>query len=95
MAKRSYILCPHTAAGLHTLDALPPGDGQSYICMATAHPGKFQDVSQHADMSPPLPPQLEGLLRRPQRCLHAPNDKEAIKAILEQRYVRGREGREG
>lgn len=42
--------------------------GQSYICYATAHPGKFQSqVSQDADLRPPLPPQLEGLLEREQR----------------------------
>lgn len=84
VAERRYILCPHTAAGVHTLDQVRQ-PGHSYICMATAHPGKFMDVTQFGQMEPQLPPQLEGLLDRPRRCLRAPNDKDAIKAILDQR----------
>merc|ERR1719276_209393 len=81
LANQSYILCPHTAAGIHTLSNIKE-DGQSYICCATAHPGKFQDVSQHAGMQPSLPPQLEGLIGREKRCLRAANDVDAIKAIV-------------
>lgn len=64
--EHSYILCPHSAAGTHTL-RLVQEKGQSYICCATAHPGKFFDVTKYAGMRPALPRQLEGLLEQEKR----------------------------
>jgi threonine synthase len=59
-----YILCPHTATGVRA--AREQGDA---ICLATAHPAKFNEAVQTAiGHSAPIPRSLQGLLERAARC---------------------------
>lgn len=80
---RKYLLCPHSACGLHTLEQVRREE-RSYICFATAHPAKFGEALEETrHMEPRLPPQLEGLLSKPKRCQFSPNNPDSVKAIVE------------
>ena len=64
--KHGYLLCPHSAAGIHTLHTLEKKQvagvvGASHICFATAHPAKFTpSVEDCRPYVPAVPVQLEG-----------------------------------
>ncbi|GAB0147548.1 MULTISPECIES: threonine synthase [Marichromatium] len=74
-----YICCPHTAVGLHAARGMDDA-----ICLATAHPAKFNEaVEQAIGQGAPLPPSLQGLMEREQRCVELPATVEAIKAEIE------------
>ncbi|MGB1026005.1 MAG: threonine synthase, partial [Rhodospirillaceae bacterium] len=50
---------------------------------ATAHPAKFPAVgAQATGIEPALPPFLADLHERPERFDSAPNDLEAVKAVV-------------
>ena len=73
-----YILDPHTAVGVKAAATLP-----SAVCLATAHPAKFGTaVCRAIGHEPALPPQLAGLMDRPNRCAILPAEAEAIKQHL-------------
>lgn len=70
-----YILCPHTAVGVKAGGAMP-----NLICLATAHPAKFNEAIQQAiGREAPLPPVLQGLMDVPTRCVELDADPEIIK----------------
>eukprot|EP00051_Salpingoeca_urceolata_P006755 m.89395 g.89395 ORF g.89395 m.89395 type:complete len:879 (+) comp14972_c1_seq2:155-2791(+) len=87
-AQHRYVVCPHTAAGLHAARLLRPQLG-SIIAFATAHPGKFgdataaQDDPKDADLPPAVPPQLKGILDRKTRCASLPNDLAAVQKFVD------------
>jgi len=62
--REGYILDPHTAVGVHA--------ARSYtdmVCLATAHPAKFNDAVREAiGTEAPSPPCLQGLLEKKTRC---------------------------
>lgn len=60
-----YILCPHTATGVWAARERPDA-----ICLATAHPAKFNEAVQAAiGRTAAAPPSLQGLLEREARCV--------------------------
>ena len=77
-----YLPDPHTATGIHVAQSVRDAS-LPLVCMATAHPAKFDDVIQEA-----LPglevshPALEALKGLPARSTQLPNDREAVKAII-------------
>ena len=83
-ADHTYIADPHTAVGLcvanEHLDETVP-----MVCLATAHPAKFDDVMKTA-----LPevvvshPILEALRDLPTRKHNLGADVEAIKALIQE-----------
>eukprot|EP00043_Microstomoeca_roanoka_P008913 m.85490 g.85490 ORF g.85490 m.85490 type:complete len:883 (+) comp14427_c1_seq1:460-3108(+) len=86
----NYLACPHTATALHTMRVLRREDGQlaslptsNFVCLATAHPGKFGDSDEPSDVPPAMPPQLQGLLSKPRRCEHIDNDIHQLQALME------------
>ncbi len=67
-AASGYILCPHTATGVRA--ALDTGARDAAVCLATAHPAKFNEAVQAAiGCTAPAPPSLQGLLEREARCV--------------------------
>ncbi len=59
-----YILDPHTAIGVRA-----GGDWSDLVCLATAHPAKFnQAVHDAIGCEAPAPPSLRGLMDKPTRC---------------------------
>jgi threonine synthase len=57
------VFCPHTATGIHHREQHPEGHA---ICVATAHPAKFETVVEPLVGQPvPVPPALAELLERP------------------------------
>jgi threonine synthase len=69
------VWCPHTATAVHFREQL---DSDDWIVVATAHPAKFDEVVDPLVGKPiVVPPRLQELLARPNRC-------EEIDANLEQ-----------
>lgn len=59
-----YLLCPHTAVGVRAAEAWPDA-----VCLATAHPAKFNEAVREAvGVDAPPPDCLQGLLEKPTRC---------------------------
>jgi threonine synthase len=63
-AATGYILDPHTAVGVRA------GAGRAdLVCLATAHPAKFNEaVRQAIGREAPAPASLRGLMDKPTRC---------------------------
>jgi threonine synthase len=77
-----YILDPHTAVGVHAA-----GEREDVVCLATAHPAKFNEAVRAAiGIEAPPPPALRGLMERETRSvlLDASEDvvREHIRAVL-------------
>lgn len=76
--KTGYILDPHTAVGVYAAKADP-----NTICLATAHPAKFDAVVQQAIGKPaPVPFALQGLMERQTRCVELDADSAVVKQYL-------------
>jgi threonine synthase len=74
-AATGYILDPHTAVGVRAASGI-----QDCICLATAHPAKFNEaVTAAIGREAPPPASLEGLLDKPTRCAVLDNDVVEIK----------------
>jgi len=77
-AATGYILCPHTATGVYA--ARGQGDA---ICLATAHPAKFNEAVHAAiGREAPAPPSLQGLLERAARCTELDATTAAVKDLI-------------
>ena len=65
-AQHQYMLCPHSAIGVHAAEALAlPG---KQICVLTAHPCKFEDAVRKATgRLPDFPPAVEAMKRMPHK----------------------------
>jgi len=80
--KTGYLLDPHSAVGVNAAMACRR-PGVPVVCLATAHPAKFQAAVERAIGRPPeLPPSLRDLETRPRRCEILPAEVEVV-----QRYV--------
>lgn len=75
-----YTVDPHTAVGIAAAEQSP---FDRVICLATAHPAKFNEaVVRATGAEPDIPGQLRGILDKPFRCEVSTNDPEAVKAII-------------
>jgi threonine synthase len=83
--KTGYLLDPHTAVGVKAaLECV--SDGDTPVCLATAHPAKFGDaVLQATGIVPPFPPSLVGIEKLPARCAVLEADLAAIRAFIEEK----------
>ncbi|MHB1397395.1 MAG: threonine synthase [Trichloromonadaceae bacterium] len=81
-AATGYLLDPHTAVGVKAAQQL--NDGMvPVICLATAHPAKFDAAVQQAiGQKPPVPASLQGIENRRKRCEVVAADSEVIKRYL-------------
>ncbi len=81
-----YLLEPHTACGVHALDASSAERDPSVpeIVLATAHPAKFPDAMEAITGNrPALPPRLANLLSDPERFPVLDNDQAALESYIE------------
>jgi len=73
-----YILDPHTAVGVQAAHKRT-----GMVCLATAHPAKFNDAVCRAIGTPaPPPPCLHGLLERETRCIRLEATEEAVREYI-------------
>ncbi len=90
-AATGYILDPHTAVGVRAAAGRP-----GCVCLATAHPAKFNEaVTAAIGREAPPPPSLQGLMDKQTRCSVLHNDagqlKEHIRTTLAARARAGTE----
>lgn len=81
--KTGYMLDPHTAVGVKA--ALDHSDcGLPLICLATAHPAKFEEAVITATGLPPeKPASLAGIEKLPSRCEILDADLPVVKEFIE------------
>lgn len=76
-----YILDPHGAVAYRALtDDL--NDNETGVFLETAHPIKFDSVSQILDKEIPVPDDIAELARRPRTSIEAENSFDAVKEII-------------
>ena len=76
--REGYILDPHTAIGVRSARGL--GDA---VCLATAHPAKFNEAVREAiGIEAPAPPSLRGLMEKEARCALLDATEEAVRAHI-------------
>ncbi|EXJ14983.1 threonine synthase [Imhoffiella purpurea] len=74
-----YILCPHTAVGVHAARGM-----RDVVCLATAHPAKFAEaVGEAIGLEAAQPPSLQGLMGKECRCIELDATAEAVKGHLQ------------
>lgn len=82
-AETGYTLDPHTAVGVCAVKELQLTD-TPVVCLATAHPAKFdQAVEKAIGSKPQRPSSLDGIEDRPARCSVISAEEAAIKAYVE------------
>lgn len=80
------LLDPHTAVGLAAAQRARRNTATPMIVLATAHPSKFPDaVKEASTVTPELPPHMQDLYTRPERCDTLPADAAAVKAYIQSR----------
>ena len=84
LAATGELLCPHSAVGVKVAQDHP--GTTPMITLATAHPAKFPDAVEAASgIRPALPPRMAGLFDRKERVTRAPNDLNALQALIRER----------
>lgn len=83
-ARHGIVPCPHTACGLHLMEALrAAGDTRPWAVAATAHPAKFESIVEPLVGHPiALPPALVDCLARPARGDVLPAEPAALYEYL-------------
>ena len=83
--KTGEMIDPHTAVGIAAAKALSAEAETPVITLATAHPAKFPEAFERATgQPPPMPPELEALMTKPERLTVLPNDLGAVQAHIDQ-----------
>jgi len=78
-----YLLDPHTAVGVRVARRMRR-DGETVICLATAHPAKFPTaIEQAVGEAIAHHNRLDALATLPTRCADLPNDKQAVRDFIE------------
>jgi len=75
-----YILDPHTAVGVRAARGRA-----DTVCLATAHPAKFNEAVEEAiGTQAPPPPSLQGLMEKETRCAFLDASEEAVRAHIQE-----------
>lgn len=93
-----YLVCPHTATAVvglqayvaaHAVSSVPSSEQSVrpvHVCLATAHPAKFDHAVQLAlgedVVPPPRPMELNALFELPTRRVQIPNSLEVVKSYI-------------
>ncbi len=78
-ADSGYILDPHTAVGVKAAEGMP-----GVVCLATAHPAKFdQAVHRAIGLHAVPPPSLQGLMEKETRCIELDASEVAVKGFIQ------------
>ncbi|MGI9421049.1 MAG: threonine synthase [Geminicoccaceae bacterium] len=79
------MIDPHTAVGIAAAKAVAAEGEAPIVTLATAHPAKFPEAFERATgRPPPMPPELEALMSKPERLTVLPNDLTAVQAHIDQ-----------
>lgn len=82
-----YLVCPHTATSVvavQKLNLLSPYT----ICLATAHPAKFEEAEKLAlGYIPPRPKELQALYSLPTRTTNMDNNLDMVKVFMNVKLV--------
>jgi threonine synthase len=82
-----YLLDPHTAVGVRAAQDCVE-QGETPVCLATAHPAKFGEAVEAATgIAPPYPTALAGIEKLPTRCEVLEADIDLIKSLIETKAV--------
>jgi threonine synthase len=82
-----YLLDPHTAVGIRAAQDCVE-QGETPVCLATAHPAKFGEAVEAATgIAPPYPTALAGIEKLPTRCEVLEADIDLIKSLIETKAV--------
>ncbi|MBU2646382.1 threonine synthase [bacterium] len=78
--QKGYTIDPHTAVGIAAAEQSP---FERVICLATAHPAKFNEaVIRATGKVPEIPALLAGILDKPSRCTNSKQDLQQVKSII-------------
>lgn len=80
-AEYGYLLDPHTAVGVSVGEQFIR-EGEPMVCLATAHPAKFNEAITRAVGEPARHEMLDALADAETRCDTLPCDVEALKAYI-------------
>jgi len=81
-SETGYVLDPHTAVGVHAGQELCP-EGVPLVCLATAHPAKFDEaVIKATGKEPDRPSSLLGIEDRPRRVEVIDAEVDAVRDYL-------------
>jgi len=85
-AESGILIDPHTAVAVAVARKVAKNAIGPVVILATAHPAKFPEAVMRATgRTPPLPPQLTGLLEREEQYDIVPNDLRALKTYITER----------
>lgn len=80
--EHGYLLDPHSAVGVAAAQHCRR-PGVPVVCLATAHPAKFEAaVARAIGRRPERPPALRDIEKRPARCEILPADTEAVRRYI-------------
>jgi len=86
-AATGYVLDPHTAVGIAAGQKLCP-EGTPLVCLATAHPAKFDEaVVKAIGHAPQRPASLAGIEQRDRRVDIIPAETDAVRDYLAERAI--------
>jgi threonine synthase len=92
-AGSGYLMDPHTACGMVSLEKATRQDAAPGVVLATAHPAKFPDAMERiTGVRPPLPQRFARLADEPERTSVVENDLGAVKRFVEDAARRTRAG---
>jgi len=84
-AETGYLLDPHTAVGVRAARDFTSW-GLPLVCLATAHPAKFDEaVLRATGVEPERPAVLNGIDNLPTRCEVMENDPTAVRKFIEEK----------
>ncbi len=82
-AQTGKLIDPHTAVAVAVAAKTATSPSDPVVVLSTAHPAKFpQAVARATGLTPPMPPQLAGLIEREERYAVLPNELGALKSFL-------------
>jgi threonine synthase len=82
--KDSYMLCPHTATAVAAIKNLKLPSART-VCLATAHPAKFEEALNKAlkgSTPPARPHELTELFSLPSRSFNLPNSLRDVETFI-------------
>lgn len=81
-ADAGYLLDPHTACGVAAYEARP-GEGETTVVLATAHPAKFDESIRLVGLKQEFPEQIRSLFDKPQHQSVVENSNGEVASRLE------------
>ena len=81
-----YLLDPHTACGVGSYYKLKNQPDMKCICLATAHPAKFDEAITACNITQQLPKEMELLYGKSQKMDIIDNSTEEVLSYIEKSF---------